>query len=127
MSSVLVIGGDRLGNICALLRNMGFTEIIHVTGRKPSDCRLTLPVQTDMILVFTDFINHNLAKHIKALAKQNQLPICFCRRSCSAIVTSLNALSSGLSRPNAARLLVAKHRKADQIPEGPSCQRVCRF
>jgi len=101
MSSVLVIGGDRLGNIRTLLYGMGFTEIIHVTGRKTSDCRLTLPVQTKMILVFTDFINHNLAKHIKAQAKQQQLPVYFCKRSCSAITSSITALPSSVSAKEA--------------------------
>lgn len=36
MSSILVIGGDRLGNIVDFLEEQGFTNIHHVTGRKNS-------------------------------------------------------------------------------------------
>lgn len=85
MSSILVIGGDRLGNIIDLLQGQGFQEIHHITGRKSSQTGVKIPTGVHMILVLTDFVNHNLAKTVKSQAKDRELPILFCKRSCSAI------------------------------------------
>ncbi|CAJ1001703.1 MULTISPECIES: DUF2325 domain-containing protein [Bacillales] len=89
MSSILVIGGDRLGNIVDFLQNQGFTEIHHVTGRKSSQTGVKIPTGVHMILVLTDFVNHNLAKTVKNQAKDRELPIVFCKRSCAAIAKAL--------------------------------------
>lgn len=85
MSAILVVGGDRLGNIVELLQEEGFQEIHHVTGRKSSQTGIKIPTGIEMILVLTDFVNHNLAKIIKNQAKNRHVPIKFCKRSCSAI------------------------------------------
>ncbi|MET3287862.1 DUF2325 domain-containing protein [Brevibacillus fluminis] len=85
MSQILVIGGDRLGNIVNLLQDRGFREVHHVTGRKSSQTSVKIPAGTDLILVLTDFVNHNLAKTVKCQAKERELPILFCKRSCAAI------------------------------------------
>lgn len=89
MSSILVIGGDRLGNIIDLLQGQGFQEIHHITGRKSSQTGVKIPSGIHMILVLTDFVNHNLAKTVKNQAKERELPILFCKRSCSAITKAL--------------------------------------
>jgi len=89
MSAILVIGGDRLGNIVDLLQQQGFEEIHHVTGRKSSQTGVKIPSGVKMILVLTDFVNHNLAKTVKNQAKERSLPILFCKRSCSAISKAL--------------------------------------
>ncbi len=94
MSAILVIGGDRLGNIVDLLQEMGFAEIHHVTGRKRSETGVKIPSGTQLILVLTDFVNHNLAKTVKSQAKERQLPILFCKRSCAAILQSLQKVAS---------------------------------
>jgi hypothetical protein len=90
MSSILVIGGDRLGNIVDLLQQQGFREIHHVTGRKSSQTGVKIPSGVHMILVLTDFVNHNLAKTVKSQAKDRELPIVFCKRSCSAIAKAFD-------------------------------------
>jgi hypothetical protein len=87
--SILVIGGDRLGNIVDLLQAQGFTEIHHVSGRKSSQTGVKIPASVNMILVLTDFVNHNLAKTVKSQAKDRELPILFCKRSCAAIAKAL--------------------------------------
>jgi hypothetical protein len=43
-----------------------------------------------MILVLTDYVNHNLAKTVKSQAKDRELPILFCKRSCSAIAKAFH-------------------------------------
>jgi hypothetical protein len=85
MGTVLVVGGDRLGNITELLKDQGFGEVYHVTGRKHSESRLKIPANTKMIVVFTNFVSHNLSTHIKHQAKERNVPIFFCKRSCSSI------------------------------------------
>ncbi|MED1641664.1 DUF2325 domain-containing protein [Brevibacillus agri] len=90
MSSILVIGGDRLGNIVDLLHGQGFKDIHHVTGRKSSQSGVKIPAGIHMILVLTDFVNHNLAKTVKNQAKDRELPIVFCKRSCSAIAKAFD-------------------------------------
>ncbi|XOS92071.1 DUF2325 domain-containing protein [Brevibacillus laterosporus] len=60
--SILIIGGDRLGNILQILEEVGYKKIHHITGRKSSETSLKIPSDVKMILVLTDFVNHNLAK-----------------------------------------------------------------
>jgi len=89
-SSILVVGGDRLGGIVDFLQQQGYQEIHHVTGRKNSQTGVKIPSGTQMILVLTDYVNHNLAKTVKNQAKERELPIVFCKRSCVAIAKALN-------------------------------------
>lgn len=85
MAGVLVIGGDRLGDIESLLQDKGFRHVYHVSGRKKSDVKATIPSDTELILVFINFVSHSLSKNMKKLAKQKEVPIVFCRRSCDAV------------------------------------------
>lgn len=89
MKDILVIGGDRLGNIVDLLQEQGFREVHHITGRKSSQISVKIPNSVRLILVLTDFVNHNLAKTVKSQAKDRDVPILFCKRSCAAISKAL--------------------------------------
>lgn len=97
MGTVLVVGGDRLGTITDLLHGEGFRDIHHVTGRKSSQTKLKIPADTKMIVVFTDFVNHNLSVHIKHQAKVKNVPILFCKRSCSSIVKRKTEKNAGIN------------------------------
>jgi hypothetical protein len=81
MKSLLVIGGDRIGNILKDLEGEGFMEVIHLNGRKKKMVRTDIPRKVDLILVLTDFINHNLIGAIKRKAQESGIPICFSKRS----------------------------------------------
>lgn len=85
MAGVLVIGGDRVGAIESMLQEKGFRHVYHVSGRKKSDVKAIIPSDTELILVFINFVSHSLCRNIKKLAKQKQVPIVFCRRSCDAV------------------------------------------
>jgi hypothetical protein len=85
MSSLLVVGADHLGTITDKLISSGFNEIIHLDGRKVNMVKRDIPEHIDMILVMTDYINHNLAKVIKQKAKNQEKPIYFVKRSWSSI------------------------------------------
>jgi len=86
---VLVIGGDHLGSIGQNLRNLGYADVKHVTGR--TERRVEIPAGTELVVVLIDYVNHNLARWVKEQAKARQLPIIFARRSWSAICASLQA------------------------------------
>jgi hypothetical protein len=81
MKSMLIIGGDRLGSIIKNLEGEGFNEVIHLSGRKKQFVRKDIPRKVDLILVLTDFINHNLSAVIKRKAQELGIPICFSKRS----------------------------------------------
>jgi hypothetical protein len=85
MSSLLVVGADHLGTITDKLMSSGFNEIIHLDGRKVNMVKRDIPEHIDMILVMTDYVNHNLAKVIKQKAKNQEKPIYFVKRSWSSI------------------------------------------
>lgn len=83
--SIFVVGGDKLGNIDQNLYELGFSNIIHTCGRKKKHYNLELPEKASCVLVFTDFVCHNVSKEIKKKAKSKGVPIYFCKRSWSHI------------------------------------------
>lgn len=89
MANVLVVGGDRVAEIESMLYDKGFEQVYHVSGRKKSDVKANIPADTALIVVFINFVNHNLSRNIKKLAKQRQVPIVFCRRSCESLSLAL--------------------------------------
>jgi hypothetical protein len=84
--SMVVIGGDHLGGITNKLKELGVTELFHISGRKKLDFKkVPLNNQPACILVLTDYINHNMMIRIKNEAKNLSIPLIFARRSWSTI------------------------------------------
>jgi hypothetical protein len=79
--TVLVVGADRLGNIPEKLQEEGAKEIIHWSGRSKSYLNKTIPKKVDMVILFWDFLNHNLMSNIKHQAKAAGIPVVFSKRS----------------------------------------------
>lgn len=50
--SVLVIGGDHLGKIPSKLEKAGFTQVIHVSGRKRGQWLPNIPKRVDCIILW---------------------------------------------------------------------------
>lgn len=88
--SLMIVGADHLGNIEDKLSAIGFHDIVHITGRKPQEVKKEIPEKINLILVLTDYVNHNLSKVIKQKAKEQSLPICYAKRSWSSIHQVLN-------------------------------------
>lgn len=86
----LLVGADRLGNIPDALTDYGISEYTHWTGRKKGMRNMDVPPTTDMIIVFYDFVEHNISKIIKEKAKQSDIPCVFSKRACSDLVKKLN-------------------------------------
>lgn len=80
--TVLLVGADQLGNIPHHLKRHGFREIVHWTGRATRTVNRQLPTSVDLVLVFSDFINHQLMSSVKSQAKSKNIPVLYCKRSC---------------------------------------------
>lgn len=80
---VLIVGADKLGNICEKLQQEGAHDIIHWTGRCKLCKNKCIPKNVKKIIVFCDFINHSLMGNIKKQAKKSGVPILYSKRSLS--------------------------------------------
>jgi hypothetical protein len=93
-----VVGADRLGNIPQLLEARGIRVLRHVSGRDASAQRRTaLPRDTDLLILFTDFLNHNAMRAFRSAAQDGGVPVLACRRSGSALMEALARLAPGAS------------------------------
>ncbi|WP_411680279.1 DUF2325 domain-containing protein [Clostridium thailandense] len=79
--SILLVGGDRLGNIKEKLIESGFKNIEHVSGRKNSDKKIKIPEKTDLVLVLVDYVGHTLTEFVKKESKRTGTKIAFSKRS----------------------------------------------
>jgi hypothetical protein len=98
--NAFVVGADRLGNIPDALSALGIRVTHHVTGRDAAHQRQSadLPSGTQMLILFTDFVGHNVMRRFRALARERGIPMVACRRSLSCLVQSIAAVLN--KRPN---------------------------
>lgn len=85
--SVVIVGGDRLGNIPENLSSVGYQCSKHITGRKCKNCKISCDV--DVVLVLTDYVGHKLCESVKEQAKAKGVKAIFCRRSWASIYKNL--------------------------------------
>lgn len=95
--NAVVVGADRLGNIPDSLAGFGIQIQRHVTGRSSSHQRSmpSLPRDTELLILFTDFLNHNAMKSYKNQAHIQGIPVIACRRSASCLVESIRRFLGG--------------------------------
>ena len=79
--SALIVGGDRITTYKDLLSRRGYTPVRHWNGRKYSECHRQIPVDTRLVVVMIDQINHGLAKKIRRAAEDMQVPVVSSRRN----------------------------------------------
>lgn len=95
--SVLIVGADYLGDIANNLRSMGFHSLTHLKGRKNINRRnLRIPERTDLVLVMTDYVDHNLARSVRDKARSLSIPVVFSKRSWTCLSQKLKMIK-GLS------------------------------
>ena len=89
--SAVVVGADRLGNIPDLLRQHNISILQHVSGRDPAHQKksMQLPSGTQLVILLTDFLGHNVMKTFRCAALQRGVPILACRRSVCAMQQAL--------------------------------------
>ncbi|MFD2706424.1 MULTISPECIES: DUF2325 domain-containing protein [Salibacterium] len=92
MDTLMIVGADKLGAIPKRLQEAGFQDISHVSGRKVKMVHKSIPEHVDLILILTDFINHNMTDKLKRKAKEQNVPVCYAKRSwCSIYKTLVNS------------------------------------
>ena len=89
---VIIIGADRLGNIESLLKERGFSDFKHITGRHPK-AQKNDPVSTagaQLMILFTDFVGHNVMRNFRKQAREQQIPFIACKRSVCDLAKNLD-------------------------------------
>lgn len=89
--NAMVVGADRLGNIPEVLSSLGIFITQHVSGRDAAHQRkqAALPKDTQLLILFTDFLGHNVMRHFRRLAQEEGVPVLACRRSASCLKQSV--------------------------------------
>ncbi|MGD9970800.1 MAG: DUF2325 domain-containing protein [Sulfuricurvum sp.] len=72
--SVLVIGGDKIIRLQHMLTSFGVQKTHHWNSRKNSTTHYKFPANLDMVVMLTDFLNHNAMYHFKKEAKKSDIP-----------------------------------------------------
>ncbi len=90
--SAVVVGADRLGNIPELLKGHNIAIRHHISGRDPSHQKKTLqlPSGTELLILLTDFLGHNVMKTFRAAAQRAGIRVLACRRSVCSMKQALN-------------------------------------
>ena len=89
---VILVGADRLGNIEHLLKERGFSNFKHITGRHPK-AQKNIPVSTagaELMILFTDFVGHNVMRNFRKQAKEQKIPFIACKRSVRDLASGLD-------------------------------------
>jgi len=78
---ILLIGGDKLGNITEKLVQSGFNDIEHITGRKKDAKNFKIPRNIDLVMVLVDFVGHQLTRIVKEESRRSNVKVVYSKRS----------------------------------------------
>jgi len=94
--NALLVGADRLGNIPDVLGGFGIRILEHVSGRQAAHQRRGSAIgrNTQLVILFTDFLGHNVMKSFRGLAQAEGVPVIACRRSASCLAVCLDRFFS---------------------------------
>lgn len=89
--NALIVGADRLGNIPDVLAGFGIRIAAHVSGRDTAHQRRSaaLPAGIQMVILFTDFLGHNVMQRFREAASREGVSVVCCRRSVCALRQAL--------------------------------------
>lgn len=99
--SVLVLGGDKIDPIRSVLYQLGVESIIHWTARNQKNgCKKDKPIPTgvEIVLMLTNFLNHNAMKYYRAEAKSKGLPIVYSTRNVDCVKSEFSKILRELGR-----------------------------
>lgn len=90
--NALVVGADRLGNIPDVLERFGIRIAAHVSGRDTTHQRRSAPLPSGigMVILFTDFLGHNVMQRFRDAASREGVQFVCCRRSTCALQQALD-------------------------------------
>lgn len=88
----VIVGADRLGNIPRLLKGHNISVRQHISGREPVHQKKSpqLPSGTDLLILLTDFLGHNVMKTFRMAAQRSGVRVVACRRSVCCMQQALN-------------------------------------
>lgn len=91
--SAVIVGADRLGNIPDLLDRLNIAITHHISGRDPSHQKKApqLPRGTDLVILLTDFLGHNVMKMFRQAAQRAGVRVVACRRSVCSMQQALQS------------------------------------
>lgn len=87
--SVLVIGGDKIDSITSVLQSFRVEKIVHWDGRNPSIVRKDIPQDIKLVIMLTNFLNHNAMNKFKNEAKRKAIQFICAKRSESSVFCEL--------------------------------------
>ena len=89
--NALLVGADRLGNIPDVLNNFGIRIAAHVSGRDTTHQRRSAPLPSGvgLVILFTDFLGHNVMQRFRDAASREGVAFVCCRRSTCALQQAL--------------------------------------
>lgn len=87
----VVVGADRLGNIPDLLKGHNIAIGHHISGRDSAHQKRApqLPSGTDLLILLTDFLGHNVMKAFRSAAQRAGVRVLVCRRSVCSLKQAL--------------------------------------
>jgi hypothetical protein len=91
-TGALIVGADRLGNIPDVLQQFGIHIVAHVSGRDSKHQRrdvASLSPDVRIVILFTDFIGHNVMQGFREAAHRAGIAFVCCRRSVCALQQAL--------------------------------------
>ena len=97
--SLLILGGDKINPILNVLEELGISDVVHWTARNQKNGRKKakkIPSKIDMVLMLTNFLNHNAMLHYRAEAKSKDLPIVYSTRNVDCVKSAFVQMFSKL-------------------------------
>lgn len=91
--AALIVGGDRIETFRELLTSQGFGPVRHWSGRKPGECHRAIPLDTRVVVVVTNRINHGLARKIRREADEMSVPVVFSKHSIGQLSSALSGMA----------------------------------
>lgn len=89
--AILIVGADRIKKLNTGIHKEYQEEIIHWKGRsRVAGKKYIIPSHVSKVIVFYDFINHNLMDLVKKQAKKNNVPVVYSKRAMSDLKEKLN-------------------------------------
>jgi len=95
MSSILIVGGDKIQGIKNALSYFQVDDINHWSGRKVGDGNKVIPQDTQLIVLITNWISHKFTKKIKEYAAKRGLRIVYTPNGSAALLARLTSLKQG--------------------------------
>ncbi len=87
--AVLIIGGDKIDAVSSVVKNFSFDKVIHWDARKQSSVRKEIPQDVKLVIMLTNFLNHNAMNKFKNEAKRKAIDFICAKRSESSVYCEL--------------------------------------